>query len=680
MYLKSFKVNDFRKWGRKNNVINFVDSKLEEGEIEIASASTLIVGKNNSGKTTITKALEKNIKDKHFDASDFNFNYLHRLLNQYKKNHFNNKPLLSFEIVIGIDENNMDDLVTNFIPFINIENVNQGNEEKDFTIVIKYELKESENFKIKIQELLDKYSDPAKEKILFIKFMDLIDLMEFEFNYYDSNNTKIEKSKFQIEKLINIETISANKIIDDKSLSRTFSKIIKYRYESQEHDLEDKIDDINEDITSKVKDFNGDTVNSVLHEIEDNNKFEVFLSSNLTFDKLMQNLIKYEYIEENLHIPESQFGLGYANLMSIIGQLIEYIEKYPEDEKHSKLNLICIEEPEAFMHPQMQELFIKNINKAISKLLDGSRKKINSQLIITTHSSHILNSKVHESNSFNNINYIMTKDNLSNVVNLSDNIIVNDVDPVKKGKDLKFIKKHIKFKVSELFFADAIIFVEGITEETLLSYYISRNENLNKKYITVFNINGAHGLVYHNLIKLLEIPTIVITDLDIKRTQEEIEKTKENIFEQIRSLDNRSTTNQTIKKYNNDNDDISNIPSMFEDENLYITFQSEQKEGYYATSLEEALILNNYNNEILNNAIKEVKPGIYNEIVGDPIDKTRLISNSYKLQNKLSKSKSDFANTLLYHLSTLDDEDDIPLLPDYIVNALDWLQNRLAGA
>ena len=44
----------------------------------------------------------------------------------------------------------------------------------------------------------------------------------------------------------------------------------------------------------------------------------------------------------------------------------------------------------------------------------------------------------------------------------------------------------------ELFFADAIIFVEGITEEVLLSYYLSIHKQLNKKYITIFNINGAH--------------------------------------------------------------------------------------------------------------------------------------------------------------------------------------------
>jgi predicted ATP-dependent endonuclease of OLD family len=257
--------------------------------------------------------------------------------------------------------------------------------------------------------------------------------------------------------------------------------------------------------------------------------------------------------------------------------------------------------------------------------------------------------------------------NLSNVVNLNDKNIING----NNTDDLKFIKKHMKHKVSELFFSDAIIFVEGITEETLLTYCMDNDDVLNKYYISIFNINGAHGLVYHNLIKLLQIPTLVITDLDIKRTQYE----KDN-FTQIKDLINKETTNKTISKYN-DSDDISNIPAHFEDDNLYITFQSQQVESYYATSLEEAYILKNYNNELLNKVLKKLKPQVYSGIVGEPEDRNNLKDNSYKLQSKLSNSKSDFANELLYQLSIKENDTNIPDLPEYIQNAIDWLKVKL---
>jgi predicted ATP-dependent endonuclease of OLD family len=363
--------------------------------------------------------------------------------------------------------------------------------------------------------------------------------------------------------------------------------------------------------------------------------------------------------------------------MTIISQLIEYVEKYPSDEKHSKLNLIFIEEPEAFMHPQMQELFIKNINAAVKKLLDGSSKKINSQLIVTTHSSHILNSKIHESNSFNNINYIATLKNIAHVINLNDETVINNSENSESRiKNLTFLKKHIQFKVSDIFFSDAVIFVEGVTEETLLTYHINNDPNLKKYYITVVNINGAHGMVYHDLIKLIKIPALIITDLDIKRS-----KAEKSNFVQMNSLNGLETTNPTIIKFNNNNEKIDQLTNnFFLVDNIYVASQVKQINGYHPTSFEESYILNNYENAILNKVLLELKPDIYKSIV-DEDENSRilenLVKNSYKLQRKLSKSKSDFSNTLLYEFINSDNSQELPNMPEYIVEGLAWLQKQL---
>ncbi|MNI69203.1 hypothetical protein D3C73_1249390 [compost metagenome] len=53
--------------------------------------------------------------------------------------------------------------------------------------------------------------------------------------------------------------------------------------------------------------------------------------------------------------------------------------------------------------------------------------------------------------------------------------------------------------------------------------------------------------------------------------------------------------------------------------------------------------------------------------------------NSYKLQNKLSDNKSDFANELLYKFITEIEETKIPSLPEYIANGLSWLTTKLEG-
>jgi len=238
----------------------------------------------------------------------------------------------------------------------------------------------------------------------------------------------------------------------------------------------------------------------------------------------------------------------------------------------------------------------------------------------------------------------------------------------------------------------------------LLKYYIDNDERLNKFYISIFNINGAHGKVYFPLIKLLKIPALIITDIDIKRAKCEKDekhskkenceicgqkaKTKNKEFEagsqqlsykQVETLVGKFTTNATIKSFNRSNK-LDHI-DYFKDENLYLIFQKNPINGFYATSLEEALILNNFENVMLNETIKKCIPRIYTQIVGkgNDVDYNCLKSNSYKLQKKLSDKKSEFSNTLLFKSIVAEGQDAINL-PSYIQDGFNWLANTLSNS
>ena len=101
MYLKKFKLINFRKFAEEENEIDFTDSqgirkgtqnltnvvsstsldKENKEKINIASSTTLVVGKNNSGKTTIFEALNKLVNggsesNAKFSFDDFNYNYI----------------------------------------------------------------------------------------------------------------------------------------------------------------------------------------------------------------------------------------------------------------------------------------------------------------------------------------------------------------------------------------------------------------------------------------------------------------------------------------------------------------------------------------------------------------------------------------------------------------------------
>lgn len=674
MNLKKIKLTNFRKFKNENNEVSFaLAGDYENKDINIAPKTTLIIGQNNSGKTTIIEALKRVINGTRLYAEDFNFDYLNECLKVFEDEEKIVYPIIEFELTIEIGIAGSD-LLTNLVPILTIGDLNCN----ELNIKIKWEIEDEPIFLQNVKALFEKeYNDDQ----LFSKFLELINKTKYRYTYYNSNNDILEKDV--LKKLINIEAISANNVTSDDCLSKSFSKIVEYRYNNLIKDeeriedikgIDEKIDDINTSLTEYLKTNYTSSINESLKSMLSSEKCQVLLKVDINFQNLIRNIVKYEYVEKDKFIPENQFGLGYTNLMMIVADIITYIDKYPNDKFNSQINLIAIEEPETYMHPQMQELFIRHINKMVSSLLSKGDKNVNSQIIITTHSAHILNSKVHEGNSFNNINYITTKNNNTKCIVLNDEIIKRDIE----DNFFVFLKKHIKFGVSEMFFSDAIIFVEGITEYVLLKNKLMESDIYNKYYINIFLINGAHAHVYDNLIKILNIPTLIITDIDFKRENFEKNKPQENHRKRYlqmtkKELKSRESTNNCIKYYY-ENKIVKEIieGDYYKKDNLMVTCQKDIIQGYYATSFEEALILTNYNNKTLKKVISEISKSL-EEIVNSG----EMIKKSYELQKRLSSKKSDFANAILY--ACIIDENNGIELPKYINDGLEFIKDKLAG-
>lgn|SRR5690625_313415 len=685
MYIESIKLNNFRKFREEKNeillayeVFDDQENTSEDPEVNISQTSTLIIGKNNVGKTSVIRAIKKLAGKDRFVANDFNFYYLQQFLNDYNESSDNEDlevPKMKFTLKLRIKSE--ESKLMNIAPVLFLDNPNLA------IVNVEIVVKEEQELLKRMKDIEDGDMNRKIKNLLTI--VDDIGLVR---KYYTDDGNEVED--FQLRNLIEMKPIEANKIAKENSLNEAFNKIIKYRYNQEKEKVQQDIDKIlsemNEKLTSNFEKDHQDNVNKSLKEIEHPETLSIDLSSDLTFEKILHSdLLLYEYKENDLTIPEDQYGLGYTNLVMIIAEIIEYIEKSPEDAFSSKINIISIEEPETYMHPQMQELFIKNIDAAIKQLLDSHEKYVNSQIIITTHSSHILNSKIHSGDSFDHINYLTEVQGYPQIVKLSDENIISDKiksefrddNEENKYKALEFLKKHITFKVSELFYSDAAIFVEGITEKTILREYIDQNDRLRKFYISIFNIDGAHGLVYHNLIQKLRVPTIVITDLDIKKTKvEDDEKDSDNLLSQVSSLENKVTTNRTLMHYMG-SDNLKNIKEDgFRRGNLYVIYQMEEN-GYFPTSFEEALILANYDKKILQNALKKTRPRIYKDVLNDNVE--NLKNQSRYLQHKLNNAKSEFSNRLLMQI-TLQSNGEFPLrMPKYIKMGLDWLVKKLVG-
>lgn len=510
--------------------------------------------------------------------------------------------------------------------------------------------------------------------------LSFIDTCKFALTYYNNNDEKREG--FHLKQLIELQAIAANTVTNGDCLSSAFSKIVDYRYEHIKDEnpfseLDKEIVTINEKLTGYFDKEHTSYVNNSLAKLISSEKCKILLSSDLTFQKLLKSVLKYQYVEGDKNIPENQFGLGYTNLMMIVANIIGYMEKFPETSFNSQINLITIEEPETFMHPQMQELFIRDVNVMIGALLEGHNKHVNSQIIITTHSAHILNSKIHEGNSFNSINYVTENNNCTCAIILDDQTIIPkkeneaEEDEKKRLAQLQYIKKHITFGISQLFFADAAIFVEGISEYVLLQQYMSEHDLLKQKYVTLNLVNGAFAQVYRPLISALHIPVLIITDIDFKREKQE-RKDRIQMTEAV--LSNRETTNTALTEYYGTKIASQIVKSnYFQEGNLMVTCQKAEIQGYYATSFEEALILTNSNNEVIKQVIKELKPQVYQECMEDG----GLAEHSYRIQRSLAQDKSNFANRLLYDIIIGTNDAKEIKLPQYIIDGIDFIVRRL---
>ena len=709
MFLESLTIKNFRKFRETNNTVYFVEPtsiKNNDDDKErpvVSPSATLIIGKNNAGKTTIANALTLLCDNAQPKAADFNIGYLKEIFEQFNSayNHgedFNNILLPGLEFILGVSvDASQSDLLTNLSSFISISNdlfEPGGDNEPAVKITARVEITEETAFKDAVKNI---FVANEEHKERFINFYELLnskleqpdtEKKLFKTTFYSVNGSEVKG--FVLKNLIQIKEIKANRHLKKNVLSEVYNKIVAFQFDNDKQEkqkLEKQIKGINAELTGVIG-RKQESISTVLNQVETNSQVDLDLTGNVTYDSILKNLIKYSFNDNGDYIPEDQFGLGYINLLNIIGEIIHYVDSYENGSHNSHINLLFIEEPEAFMHPQMQEFFISRIDAAVSKALevanqaiqtDEEKKVLNCQIAITTHSSHIVNSKIHSSNSFNNINYLNAINKQAAVVKLTDQVVVGDLEETKNNA-LQFIKKHIKYKVSELFFSDAVLFVEGVTEELLLKFYVENDDVLKNYYISIFNINGAHGKLYFPLAKALKVPCLIITDIDIKRQESE-----KNEFKQITSLKGRETTNQTLISFNKslldkNEDESKQLDGIeyFTDENIHVVFQKAPIQEQFATSLEEALILTNYDNAVINSVIKKCKPQIYAGIVNvDGDENTRnLVNNSFKLQKKLASHKSEFSNELIFEC-LICEEQERPQLPSYIIDGFNWLREQL---
>jgi len=387
-------------------------------------------------------------------------------------------------------------------------------------------------------------------------------------------------------------------------------------------------------------------------------------------------------------LPEDSNGLGYQNLVSIVFALMSFRDKWmkvgkagktttAEDASIPPLHLVLIEEPEAHLHAQVQQVFI---NQAYAVLRKHDKLKdstvLRTQLVVSTHSSHL----AHEAD-FASLRYFRRLPApaeagsvpISSVVNLSEVF-------GKRDQTERFVWRYLKATHCDLFFADGAVLVEGQAESILVPHFVREHsdyEYLRRCYITWLEIGGSHAHRLKSLLVHLGLNTLIITDIDAQESDGKAAIPKRGV--------GLLTRNETLKTWipgeasldalldKKGNDLLSSDPSGYAIRVAYqqpikLTFKSTEPGDALANTFEDALV---YENAELFNTLEGV--GLiakFRKALKDSTDLPALAKEVFEALK--GRGKAEFALNLLYC-----GEGDKLKVPAYIHEGLLWLAQQL---
>lgn len=679
---------------------------LKKFSMDLEEDLSLVIGKNNTGKTSILSILDKFLNEKSkFSYDDFNIDFKNELEALIKSSDFPEEfTPKGIKLKIFIEYSEKDDLS-------NVSRVLMDLDPTNNKIVLGFEYTISYTDFLKIRtdyaafEANEKAKVEAKKKNNPSEIKDFLKQgldnyfythkMSFEYDMVtnkvnDSNFIDLESEGIAIKDIIGFKYISARRDVTNKEKENTLSKQTSSLYKKQEDNneknqatenfkdqlsetdstLSEIYKDLFSDVIKKVQDFGGIKLNDT----------DIEIISTLQHRELLEGNTTVVYTHDDHKLPEHYNGLGYMNLISMIFEIEILVQdfKRDKDKRPADINLLIIEEPEAHTHPQMQYVFIKNIKKLLAEGIkrdDGIERPL--QYIITTHSSHIV-----ADSDFNNIKYLKSE-NKNNVIakNLSDLRIEYDADP----SQYQFLKQYLTISRAEIFFADKAVLIEGDTERILIPTFMRKvdleeaarltAEGKDDTFLPLLSQNisiievGAYSQIFQKFIEFLGIIALIITDIDSKGDLGNKDKDGNVILEACPVSIGVETSNSAINHFLKGIawDDLKTLPIgnrtiLLGSSTICICYQQEE-DTYHARSFEDAFI--HLNREFVKGN-KGTFQGLKNASYFDDDNKS-----PYELAGSCIKKKTHFALDILYHSEENFSNWNIP---EYIKNGLLWLK------
>lgn len=471
----------------------------------------VIVGANNSGKTGLLYAINLLKSPTAISVDDFNKNNLLQYASLYREA----APSITIEYSIShkiCEDDTRDESIIRLLPFLGMKDLSDNRQEHDGVVeyniaaqikaVYSLDVKYIEDYKKAVQE---------ETKDLDSYLMVLKRFVESHYSWSYTNGLSETKAdqKAAID-IFDIRFIGAERTSEEVR-KETKREIVSFTKDANNAAV---FDQFRMGVSNDLEALLAPSI-AKLSSLFDNEKNAIGLEKGnvsiastirANFSLADAYITEVKDTKSGYKLPLQHNGLGYNNLINIY-MLIKLTEIQPGKD----FRILCLEEPEAHLHPAMQYKLFKYLRDLDET--DGLKQ----QIFVTTHSS--------------NISAVAGLDNMfmlayNRVANISDcsqqSLLEQFVD--KDGTNCKAVAKTHLTKFldvtrSDMLFADKVILVEGIAEKLLMPLFMEIcGCAYEDEHISIIEIGGKHFQHFVELFNgnAVKKKVLCITDKDFK--------------------------------------------------------------------------------------------------------------------------------------------------------------------